>query len=165
MKIMIVYYSRSGITRQCAQLMQQLIDERGGHEVVLEELVDRKKRGGMFGWLGAGKDAATKVDAVIDELKQSAGEYDLVVIGTPVWAFTMASAVRTFCGRFGQDCARVAFYCTMGGSGDSKTFTDMENLLGKRPCATVSLVDKKVKKQDPDKYTTKVRQFVDELLQ
>lgn len=165
MKIMIVYYSRTGITRHCAQAMQQLINERGGHEVVLEELVDRKKRGGMLGWLGAGKDAATKVDAVIDELRRSAGDYDVVVIGTPVWAFTMASAVRTFCSRFGKDCARVAFFCTMGGSGDSKTFKDMESLVGKAPCCTVSLIDKKVKKQDPEKYTAKVRQFVDELLQ
>jgi menaquinone-dependent protoporphyrinogen IX oxidase len=61
------------------------------------------------------------------------GEYDLVLIGTPIWACTMASPVRSFLQEYKEKLPRVAFFCTMGGDDASDTFSEMEDLSEKLP--------------------------------
>ena len=50
MKSLVVYYSKSGNTKKVGQL----IAEQAKADV--EELKDLKKRSGIFGWIGAGRD-------------------------------------------------------------------------------------------------------------
>jgi flavodoxin len=142
MKTLVAYYSRTGVTRTVAQALA----ERLGADV--EELHDRKDRRGARGWLSGGKDALLKRLTEIDPPAKDAAAYDLVLIGTPVWAFTMTPAVRTYLSQCGAAIQSAGFFCTMGSSGDRKTFAHMARLLGRQPVSTLALLEKDVRSGD-----------------
>ncbi|MCE5326195.1 MAG: hypothetical protein LLG01_07240 [Planctomycetaceae bacterium] len=151
MKTLIVYYSRTGLTRKAAQDIQQALSAD------IEEIADSVNHSGASGWILAGRDAATKRLTPIGPFQHKTDEYDLVVIATPVWAFTMASPVRTWLTEHGRECKKVAFLATMGGSGDKRSFEHMSALCGQPPIATLSLIDKDIRK---DLHAEKITAFV-----
>jgi len=81
----------------------------------------------------------------IGPLTQSPGEADIVIVGGPVWAFTIAPAVRTFLTRYAGELNRVAFFCTQGGSGGSRALREMATVSGKQPLATLIVNERDVK--------------------
>ena len=139
MKTLVVFYSRTGVTRTVAQALA------GQLQADIEELHDRKKRAGALGFIVGGKDACLKRLTEIDPPVKDPAAYDLVVIGTPVWADTMAPAVRTYLSQRVQSLRNVAFFCTMMGSGDKKTFVALEEVVGKPPKGVLALLSKQVK--------------------
>lgn len=161
MKVLVIYYSRTGVTRKAAEAIGETLRNLGVNNVEIEEIVETRSRKGVLGFLGAGRDATLKRAAVIEPIEADVGSFDVVVIGTPVWAFTCATPVRTFCDRHGKEAKQVAFYCTMGGSGDKGAFREMESLCGKAPLATLALIDKKVRKDHEQEFVGKVRQFAE----
>lgn len=138
MKTLVVYYSRDGHTKIVAKEMAAAL------AADIEEIRELKSRKGIFGWLLAGHDASRKKPTEIATFNTDPNGYDLVIIGTPVWAFTMTPAIRTWLTKYGKNLKNVAFFATMGGSGDKRTFTKMEELCGRLPIITGSFIDKKV---------------------
>ncbi len=163
MRVLVVYYSRSGMTKKACEAIAAGLTA-AGHEAVTEELIDKANREGMMGWLGGGRDAMRKVATEIEPVQADVGAFDLVVIGTPVWAFTCAPAVRAFCEQFAGELERVAFVATMGGRGDTGAYEAMEELCGRAPLATLTLIDKAIRSDDPEKFGAKVEAFVQELV-
>lgn len=89
---------------------------------------------------------------VIGPLKYDPGQYDLVVVASPVWGGHVAPAIRTYLSQFKGKVKKAAFLCTMGGSGDAGTYADMKDLTGLEPAATLALRQSEVKKgQHPAK--------------
>ena len=151
MKTLIVYYSRSGHTKTIAdELVKRLSADS-------EEIHETKSRTGIIGYLRAGKDATFKKATPIESCAIDPSGYDLVIIGTPVWAFTMAGGVRTWLTEHGKKLKQVAFFATMGGSGDKRTFVHMEDLCGQAPIATTTFIDKKI---DKGEYQEQLDAFV-----
>jgi flavodoxin len=149
--MLVVYYSRTGTTRGVAETLAQKLGAD------LEEVVDRKKRGGVLGFFGGGKDSFMKKEADIDEPRNDPGQYGLVVIGTPVWAGTMTPAIRTYITRKADALPEVAFFLTTNSSGTQGTFRSMAELSGKDPKATLGLKHRDVKK---DAVADAVDEFV-----
>lgn len=166
MKILVVFYSRTGVTRSIADLAASILKELGGESVSVEteEIIDLKERSGILGYLGAGRDAALKAEARIKPPRAKPEEFDLVVIGTPVWAFTAAPAARTFCERHCRNAKAVGFFCTMGGSGDRGAFEALEAACGKKPIASLPIVVKPGRLESMEAYRPKVRRFAEQLL-
>ena len=164
MRVLVVYYSRSGMTKKACEAVAASLTA-AGHEAVTEELIDTTERGGVMGFLGGGRDAMRKAATEIEPVQADVGSYDLVVIGTPVWGFTCTPAVRTFCAQFAGQLQRVAFVATMGGSGDKGAYEAMEELCGKEPVATLTLIDKAIRADDAEKFGAKVEAFVQELIE
>jgi len=162
MRVLVVYYSRTGMTKQACEALGEDL-RAAGHEAVTEELIDRTDRGGVLGFARGGRDAMRKLPTEIEPVQADPTAFDLVVIGTPVWAVTCAPAVRTFCGQFAGQLARVAFVATMGGNGDAGTFKAMQECCGAAPVATLTLIDRDIKKGDAEKYVAKVAVFAGEL--
>ena len=158
MKALIVFYSRTGVTRKAAETLAACL-AANGVETVTEEILDQKERGGVLGGLVAGKDAWTKKAGTIKPLQANVGSFDVVVIGTPVWVWTATPAARAFCEQHAKSCAKVAFFCTMGGSGAKGTFKALEELCGKPPVGTMVLVDREVKRDDGDRFVAAVETF------
>ena len=142
MKTLVVYYSRTGNTKRVAEC---IADALGADLLQLTEQEDRQ---GARGYVVAGWAAMRRKEAALDPLEKDPGDYDLVVVGTPVWAFTVTPAVRTFLNRYSSSIESTAFFCTMGGSGATRTFQEMESLCGAAPLATLSLNDKQLKNED-----------------
>lgn len=154
MKILVVYYSRDGHTKAVAQTIAREL----GAEI--EEIVDRKNRRGFFNWFLAGRDAARKKLTEIDPISCDPGRYDLLIIGTPVWAWNMTPAVRTYLAQTRGKIKQAAFFCTQGGSGGEKTFGYMEELSGLKPKAILELNSKEL--AGPDKGR-KIAEFLSKL--
>lgn len=115
MKTLVVYYSRTGNTRGVAQK----VSEKIGADLL--ELKDKKKRSGITGFVLGIKDSIMKSAAELEGFDVDLSPYDLIVIGTPVWALGMTPAVRTFLTQKSLAGKKVALFCT--------TFSDMEKPL------------------------------------
>ena len=139
MKTLIVFYSRTGCTRAVAE---KLAPQLGAD---LEELQEKADRRGVAGYMLAGRDAMLKRPADLLPTTRRPADYDLVVIGTPVWAFTMCPAVRAWLQREAANLRATAFLCTQGGSGAERTMRDMEALTGRPPIARLVLCDKEIR--------------------
>jgi flavodoxin len=147
MKTLVVFYSRTGNTKRAAKDIAENIKSD------VDEIIDKKSRKGIFGWLGGGRDAFKKKLTDI-RYKKDPAEYDLVIIGTPVWAGTMAPAVRTYLIK--QKIKKVAFFCTYGGN-KGKSFIEMENLVSK----PIAVLD--IKAANVDTSQDRIRKFCDRL--
>jgi multimeric flavodoxin WrbA len=75
-----------------------------------------------------------KTRARIGATKNDVSLYDLVVVGTPVWARNVSGPVRTYLQQNKSKFKNVAFFCTYGCSGSEKALKDVEKLCG-RPAA------------------------------
>ncbi len=133
METLIVYYTRTGTTEKLAE------DLAVHFNADLLPLEDSKNRSGLFGFLRAGFDALTKNVTVINDFEHKLAEYDVILIGTPVWAGKMTPAIRTFMLGNAEVFPEVAFFVTLGGTSAQKTLEDMEELAGKEPLASLVL--------------------------
>ncbi|MBN2301166.1 MAG: hypothetical protein JXN60_01485 [Lentisphaerae bacterium] len=118
MKILVAYYSQTGNTKKLAETIARKLN------CDIDPISDKTDRKGILGWILAGRDAFFKRLTHIEHQKKPA-DYDLVAIGSPVWAGTMAPAVRRYLSN--NKCGTVAFFCTYRGSA-GKTFAEMEKL-------------------------------------
>ncbi len=151
MKGLVVYYSRSGTTKKVGESISSLLD------FDKECILDVKSRKGALGYIMSIREAAIKTLAEIKKLKKNPAEYDLVVIGTPIWSWSISSPIRTYITANKYDFKKVAFFCTQGGSGAARAFKDMQNIIGKRPVATLELKTKDVKSNN---HMNKINEFV-----
>jgi flavodoxin len=154
MKALVVFYSRTGATKQVAEALAESLNCDS------EELIDTKKRGGPLRFLSAGKDAKAKKLTKLKDIKRDPALYDLVILGTPIWAGTLSSAARTYVANNKSKFKRVAFFCTHGGGESQQLFAEMEALCERRPVSILALQEKEVK---TGTYQGKIRQFVDGL--
>lgn len=118
MKSLVVYYTRTGKTKFVAET---IATELGAE---IEEIVDLKKRVGKLGWLMGGKDATRKSLTEIAPTTKAPQDYDFIVIGTPIWAWSPTPAVRTYIKQNNLVGKGVAlFYTSDGGirQADQKT--------------------------------------------
>ncbi|HHF09558.1 flavodoxin [Thermococci archaeon] len=154
MKALVVYFSRTGNTKKIAE---SIAEELGCD---IEEIVDTKNRSGALGFMRSGKDAMRKSLTKIKDVKCDPSEYDLAIIGTPVWARRLSTPVRTFIHQYTNQLSKVAFFATHRGDDAQNAFIDMEELCGKKPVTVMSFRDKEVKEENCIK---KIREFISEL--
>lgn len=138
MKILIVYYSRIGTTAKIAKELSREL------KCDIEEIHDQKNRKGILGWFIAGRDGMSKRTTPIGRTVKNPSDYDLVIIGTPIWVNT-SPATRTYLKDNAKKLKKVAFFCTMGGQSGKKVFEEMEQITGKKPIAVMDLRERDVK--------------------
>jgi flavodoxin len=151
MKSLVIYYSRTGHT---AKIAQELADAL---ECDIEEIIDTKKRSGVLGWLRSGRDAGNQSLTVLKDPIKDPANYDLVIIGTPLWAGHVSTPVRTYIHQNQAKFNNVAFFCTAGGNKFSGVFDDMGELSGIAPVATLGVRGKEIKKRT---YIVKIEDFI-----
>ncbi|MCX6648091.1 MAG: NAD(P)H-dependent oxidoreductase [Candidatus Bathyarchaeota archaeon] len=152
MKTLIVYYSRSGTTRKVAEELKTLLSAD------VEEITEPRGRGGPLGWLRSGKEGSEGATPPINTPAKTPTEYDLVILGTPVWAAKMSSPMRTYLTQMKGKLPHVAFFCTCGNPAN-QAFDDMEQLTGK-PAATMAVA---VKDVTSGVYRDKIKTFAEEI--
>ena len=109
MKSLVVYYSRTGNAKFVAETIAAEIGSD------LEEIVDLKKRSGILGFLIGGFDATRGKKTEIAETKKSIEEYELVIVGTPVWNSRPTPAVKTYLQKNKFSGKRIAVFATLSG--------------------------------------------------
>lgn len=80
----------------------------------LVEVHDKRKRSGAIGWLRCGLDAMRKKTRAMTRLetRRPLRDYDLVILGTPIWAGRCSSVIRGLLKRRGYEMANVAYVIT-----------------------------------------------------
>ncbi len=155
MKILIVYYSRTGTTKKVAEILSKRIRSD------IEEIVDNRSRKGFLGYFIAGYDAVTRRKTRIKMIQKHILLYDLVIIGTPIWAWNLPPAVRTFLLENKDKLRKVAFFATGETSGDNKIFKDMQSICEKEPIATLFVKRGEKESEEIDnkiiKFITKIK--------
>jgi flavodoxin len=154
MKILVVYYSRTGNTKKAGEAIAKSL------KCDSEEIIDKKARKGPLGFLSAGRDATKKNLAEIAPLQKNPSKYGMVIIGTPNWNKNMSCATRTYISQNKERFKKVAFFCTAGGGSNSGIFRDMEEMCGKSPKATLELAAKEVANGE---HLRKVHEFAKKL--
>ena len=154
MATLITYFSQTGNTKRIAEAIAEL------RRADIEQIEETRTRKGFFGYLAAGRDAWRKRASEIRSAKIDPDTYDLVVAGTPVWAWNLTPPVRSYLAKHGERMKRVAFFCTQGSSGAEGVFKQMAELCGKRPIATLAVTEGELKRAD---YAAKVRSFTESL--
>ena len=154
-KPIIVFYSRTGRTKTVAKKLSELL------KCDIEEITDFKNRAGITGFLGAGKDAVQKRKTTIKEPEKPVSNYDLLILGTPIWAGNMTPAIRTYIDKFKNHINQIALFCTCRGKGNSvKAFMEIEELCGKKPLTTMEIT---VKELSSANYMSKLNSFLNSL--
>jgi flavodoxin len=142
MKTLVAFYSRTGHTKKVAEAIAK---ELGAD---LEEIIDKTNRSGLWGWLIAGRDAFLNRLTSIEKPKKDPAQYDLVICGSPLWAFISSSpAIRTYLVENVAKIKRAAFFLTMGGTKGKRALEDLEKLYGKRSAATLEITESEISNQ------------------
>lgn len=149
-RTLIAFYSMSGNTRIIANEIRSAVDAD------IEEIVEPRLRQGFGGVMRALFDNVLRREPPISPASHDPSEYDLLLLGGPVWAGRMAAPVRTYAKRYGTSARRVAFFCTEGANGAEKAFADLEELCDHQPEATLAVDAKHLL---PEAHSQELSQF------
>ncbi len=150
---LIVYHSRSGYTRRIAQALARRLDAD------LDEIRIVQPMHGPIGYALCALEAITSLTPALRPSRKKPAACDLVVIGTPVWFWSLSSPVRSWLAQHQSLPRRVAFFCTMGGSGAPRVFATMAGLAGREPVATLALTDRQIDGGSDDRLDAFVQQL------
>lgn len=154
-KILVVYFSRSGETKILAREISQKLN------CVLEEIKPLKPYSGFLGFQRAMLQAMFKRTPDIRPLQNNIADYDLVILGSPVWNGSLSGPTRSFIAKHKNDLKNVAFFATQGGKyGQKNIFEQMKKSSGKTPLAILSVNDKEI---SSGAYKNSISTFVSKL--
>jgi hypothetical protein len=105
----------------------------------LEEIADCGGRLGTFGYLRCALEAILGASTEIEPPRRLPSDYDLVVVGTPVWYAAVSSPVRTYLWLNRVRLPRIALFLTHGGFGSERVLGQMRALAGREPVAELAL--------------------------
>lgn len=132
-KILVVYYSRTGRTKKVAEAIASKI----GADI--EEIVDTTPRKGLRAIFRSTLDGLFGRTTDIREPVKDPYDYDLVVIGTPIWAGSVCAPVRDYFTWNDGSIRNAAFFLTHGSVGEDRVFHQMEVLSGAKPVEVLAL--------------------------
>jgi flavodoxin len=157
-RTLVVYFSRTGTTKLAAEAIARTLGAD------LEEIVDRTPRLGVVGYLRCGYEATARKLTRIEKPARDPGNYELVVVGSPVWGASLSSPVRTYLEEHRGRLSKVAFFCTCGGRGGERVLGQMEDTCRKDPVARLVLREAEVvrKRARPkyDAFCAELRSFL-----
>ena len=134
--VLCICYSRTGNTERTMREISKALD------CELAIVHDRVNRAGALGWLRCGMDAMRKKTRAVNrfETMHQLWDYNLVIIGTPVWAGRCSSVIRGFLKRRGFELTDVAYVITHRSDEPYRDVFDQMDMYLKRPhVADVSL--------------------------
>ncbi|MFH1840664.1 MAG: hypothetical protein ABH807_00695 [Candidatus Shapirobacteria bacterium] len=158
MRILVAFYSRTGTTKKIALKLAEKL------KADILEILCPSIGLGPVGYLKAGRSTMLKIFVPIQFSTKDRvlTNYSLVIIGTPIWAFTLSSPIKTFLTQNKKKFNKVAFFVTYHSSGVDKTFTDMAKIIDQKPIATLALTAPKVWQE---KFEEKISCFIKTLSQ
>jgi flavodoxin len=155
MKALVIYYALIGNTQKVAEAIASAFNAD------IESIQDRKTRTGIFVMLSTVLQTLFSRSSRIRTVNTDPGQYDLLILGSPVWIGRLAAPMRSYIqlekGRFNQ----VAFFCTQGSSGAANVFNSMATLCAKQPFSTMEVNDKEIESAGYAKKNANIHAIVD----
>ena len=150
MNTLITYYSFSGNTDKVANIFADVLRKRGG--VILQRLKpsdEIQKFALQCKAAFMGKRAVLEGDVQFD-----LGQYDLLLIGSPVWAFAPTPAINTYLDKLsGLNGKRAIILLTSGsGTGVNRCFKNIRKVLESKGASRVDEVNIPDRKQKDTEF-------------
>lgn len=139
MKTLVVYFSLTGHTEQAAKEIARLFSAD------LEMIREEKPRKGGAAQFRSVLEVMFKSKPKIAPSNTNVAAYDLVVLGSPVWAQNMASPVRSYLEREAPKIKRLSVFCTEGGAGGAAAMRKMSTLAGRPAVASLVITESDLK--------------------
>ncbi len=134
-RVLVVYFSRSGATREVAEAIARATSGD------CEALRETRSRWGLFGWLRSGYEGTYRRTAAILPLVHDPKAYDLLFVGSPTWNCALSSPVRGFLLEHRHELPKLALFATCQGRGGDEVIAEMAQLAGQRPLAQLALLE------------------------
>ena len=112
-KILIVYYSLTGNTQFIAESLRDTIEADILELKPIKEL--NPESGTKFMW--GGFQSTMKKKPELMDFNINPLEYDLIILGTPVWAWNISPPMRSFLSMFDLSSKKVALWMSHAGDG------------------------------------------------
>jgi Multimeric flavodoxin WrbA len=159
-KIAIVYYSMSGNAHYIAEKLAETLE--GETDIIrLEPVMPYAEKGAMK-FIGGGKAAVFGEKPELKMYSFEPKEYDMVILGTPVWAGTFAPPLRTFMLHNKLNKMNVALFATSDSGNAEKCFEKLAKYLKKSNImGTLSMTSPAKNKTGDALY--EIRKFASEL--
>jgi len=151
MKALVVYYSLEGNTKKLAQ---QLADYLKAETLELKPTkeVNGEKRSK---YLWGGRQAMMKTKPTLQTYEFDQDNYDLIALGTPVWAMTYSPPLRSFLSENSLKNKKIILFCTHEG-GAGRTIKKLNEDLDESN-TVISSVD--FNRSDPD-YQSQIKEWL-----
>jgi len=158
-KVLVVYYSRTRRTERLAHAIGNSLEIRG-LRCDLEPLREPITRQGFFGYLRSRIDSALARTCPILPSTHKPEDYDVVVVGSPVWSGTVSNPVRSFLAANADRLKNVALFLTHRAPQVEAVFAQMEALIARRAVAELTVRWPELISGD---YKREVRPFVEQI--
>ena len=133
MRTLVVFYSLTGTTKRVAH------DLAAALGADLEEIQCPAHHPGFLGFWRAGYASWKNRIAEISPARFKPSDYDLVLVGGPVWAWNACTPVRAYLAREAAHLPALGLFATAGGAGFEQAFATMERIAGRKPVVTLAL--------------------------
>lgn len=138
MKIALVYYSLDGNTAFAAEK----IGLRLGADILRLKPEKEYPTDKIAKYFWAGKSAAFQEAPRLRPYNFDINIYDVIILGTPVWAGTFAPPMRSFIRAHTWEGRKVALFASCSGGGTEKCFQQMHHeTRGSIKLSTLRLID------------------------
>ncbi|MFA9463281.1 MAG: flavodoxin family protein [Velocimicrobium sp.] len=158
MKALVVYYSLEGNTKY---VVDQIRDYLKADTLCLEPVKEYPK-GSVSKFVWGGKSVVFGETPKLKPYKFSEDRYDMIIIGTPVWAGSFVPPIKTFLKENKLSDKKIAFFACSTSGNVTKCFEKLKQQVGvENVVAKLSLIDPKVKKSEEN--VKKIKAFCDKL--
>ena len=157
MEALVVYYSNTGTT---VKLAERIAENLSADK---ERIICTKNYRGFLGYLRAGYDSFRGNLPQIATVHHQAVDYDLVVVGAPIWAGQAAPPIRTYLRDNRNQFNRIALFTTAGGSAPPDApdaFAEMAKCAGQASVAELSVSMQAVRDEG---YAADLTHFIEHL--
>ncbi|MDR2634144.1 MAG: NAD(P)H-dependent oxidoreductase [Treponema sp.] len=124
MKTAVIYFSYEGNCRLIAEQINAVVHG----DVLALQLEEDKPRRGLAKYVWGGRQVVLHQRPALKPYTFESGAYDLLIIGTPVWAGSPAPALETFLEQTRISGKQVALFCCCAG-GKGKVFDKLKRSL------------------------------------
>jgi len=157
-KILIIYYSLTGNTKYIAEIIKEATN---ADILPIKPIKELNPKGSMkFIWGGA--QASMKKKPKLEPIEINPNDYDMIFIGTPVWAWTFSPPIRSFLAEYDLSGKSVALWICHGG-GPGKTLEKLKDYI-KNSDVLGELDFRDPLKNDPEGAKEKVLEWVKEIV-
>jgi flavodoxin len=125
MKTLIAYYSYEG---NCAFIAEKIKAAIPDADVLRLATQDDRPRGFFTKYLWGGKQVLSGKKPALKDYRVEINSYELIILGTPVWAWSYSPAMASFLSQTKIEGKRLALFCCHGG-GKGKTLEKLKAAL------------------------------------
>ena len=158
MKTIIIYYSLDG---NCDFIAKE-IAKKLPVELLRINTVNQPSSGGLMKYLWGGKQVFMKEKPTLQSFSFNPNDYDLIIFGTPVWAWNFAPALNSFFEQTKISGKKIALFCCHGGQ-PAKTLEKLASKLAGNQIIDTAEFQEPIKAIDVQAWRPKLNDFISSL--